>query len=628
MSSKGQRAGLAGAFLLLTAALCFTPISNNDIWLHLRTGSLILERGAVPRVEEYTYTRAGEAIVDHEWLSQIVFASAHAIAGLDGLTLLKALLFAATLAIVYRASIESAGAGAGAAAAAALATLGAALLVASHLFIRPHLFTLLFAAVFAWILPRLAAAPTDLERWLWIASLAALQLLWANLHGGFVVGILLAGTFAAGDMVASRRARAPWLALPPLLAAASLVNPYGARIYALAASFGDPIFRELILEWKSPFADPFVLTPLFWIYALWLAATLAAAVWALRRRDFACALTAVAFAALSITSRRHVSLLGVVTAPLLARAGAALAARIGGRVLPAWRAWIAVALVAATALFTATVGVPWERAEWRRPGRGIGENIPVEALRFARDAGLTGRVMTSLSFGTYVTWAAWPSLATSIDSRLEVFGGPFLRAYRAGFETAEAFRDLEGRYPADLALLAWQSESVSGAVGFLSADPAWALVYFDDVAVLYVKRAPATEGLVGRAAYRVIDPARFLSTAGTAALGTPPEIEAEARRAVGAPESLPGRPAMNSVARTILGSALRNQRRFAEAAAELRLAVAARPRNSVAWGLLGLSLAESGDRAGAREAFLELRRLVPGSTFAQRMIDELGAQGR
>ncbi|HZE89125.1 MAG TPA: hypothetical protein VE404_06230, partial [Verrucomicrobiae bacterium] len=194
MISKSLKAALAGAFLLLVAALSFTPVSNNDVWLHLRTGGLILERGAVPRAEEYTYTRAGEAIVDHEWLSQVVFASVHAIAGLDGLTLLKGLLLAATLAVVSIASFESSGSPAPAAAAAALATLGTALLIASHLFIRPHLFTLLLAAVFTWALPRLAASPTDRERWRWVAALAGLQVLWVNLHGGFVVGILLAGT--------------------------------------------------------------------------------------------------------------------------------------------------------------------------------------------------------------------------------------------------------------------------------------------------------------------------------------------------------------------------------------------------------------------------------------------------
>ena len=43
------RAGLAVSLLLLVAALAWTPISNNDIWLHLKSGSLILSRGALPR---------------------------------------------------------------------------------------------------------------------------------------------------------------------------------------------------------------------------------------------------------------------------------------------------------------------------------------------------------------------------------------------------------------------------------------------------------------------------------------------------------------------------------------------------------------------------------------------------
>jgi Flp pilus assembly protein TadD len=83
---------------------------------------------------------------------------------------------------------------------------------------------------------------------------------------------------------------------------------------------------------------------------------------------------------------------------------------------------------------------------------------------------------------------------------------------------------------------------------------------------------------------------------------------------------------MNAVARTLLGSVLQREGRHLEAIAELRAAVTARPNDTVGWGLHGLSLLQSGDRAGAHVAFTELKRRVPASIFADRMLKEVGGQ--
>jgi tetratricopeptide (TPR) repeat protein len=628
MGQSTLRASIAVSLLVLVAALAWTPISNNDIWLHLKTGSLILERGAVPRAEEYTYTREGAPLVDHEWLSQVIFSLCFGALGLAGLSLLKTLITAATLAVVF---IEAARAEPGSEppgeaarlAAATIAATWAALLIASHLFIRPHLFTFLLAAVFAAILPRLEeAAPAARRRW--IAALLVLQVLWVNLHGGFVVGILLAALNAVARAIARRRLVAD-LALPPLLAAVSLLNPYGTRIYALVGAFNDPAFKDLIVEWKSPFRDPFALTPLFWVYAAFLAAIVPAVVRALARRAYFPALAAVSLAAMSVTSRRHVSLLGAVSAPLVGRALAALAARVRVRAAPAAAAgWGSAVVVLALSAFIALAGLPWERGERRLPGSGIGENIPVEALQVMSDDKLMGRVGCSLAFGAYVTWAGWPDLKTSIDSRLEIFGGEFLRWYESALRDPEMFADLMRRDPFDLALLSWQQESVAGALQALASDPNWALIYFDDVAVLYARRGPERAATIERDEFRLVDPARFLRAAAPPAGADLADVEREARRAVAAPPPIARRPAMNAVARTILGSVLQHEGRHAEAIAELRAAVTARPNDTVGWGLLGLSLLQSGDRSGAHAAFTELKRRVPASVFADRMLKEVG----
>jgi hypothetical protein len=647
MSSRHSVALAAAAPILLAAVLSFNPISNNDIWLHLTSGRLILERLSVPRVEEYTFTREGASLVDHEWLAQVIFTLFDAEWGPAGLHLLKTAVPVALISLLLVAAVRRArppapsGANPWVVPAATLATAAAALMVATHLHLRPHLFTLLMAAVFVLILPRLSLpggkddAPdpsAERSRWIAVGLLAALQVLWVNLHGGFVIGIVLAGVPVLAALLSRLAGRSPaapnrqTLLLPLLLAAASLINPYGWKAYALVGRFGDPVFREFIVEWQSPFAGRFLFSPLFWIYVVWLGLAMAMAVGAFRRGDHSTALLVTLFGLLSVTSRRHVSLFAVVTAPDMARSLAATLSRL--RAGAALRAgWIAPGAVLALAAGIAVAGVPWGAGAWRRPGFGIAGSVPAEAVETMRLEGLQGRVFNTMAFGSYVTYAGWPGLRTFIDSRLEIFGGDFLRRFRDAGLRKEAFDLLARETPFDLVLLSWQRQSIAGPLEAMAADPRWALIYWDDLALLYARRSPEREAMIRRREFRAIHPMRFLAGGGFPGGAPIGVLEAEARRAVSDPPVLQGRPAVNATARLLLSAVMQTQGRHAEAAAELKASIAARPDSTLAWGMLGTSLMAVGDRGGAREAFEELRRRVPGSEFADQMLREIEGTG-
>ena len=72
LESRGDRRLFAGLLLLLALAASLTPIRNYDFWWHLKTGSLILSREAVPRVDPFSFTAVEAPWVDHEWLSQVL----------------------------------------------------------------------------------------------------------------------------------------------------------------------------------------------------------------------------------------------------------------------------------------------------------------------------------------------------------------------------------------------------------------------------------------------------------------------------------------------------------------------------------------------------------------------------
>ena len=61
-----------------------------DVWWHLRGGQFILEHGAIPRVDIFTYTNAGGPWIDLYWLFQVIIALLYRVGGVSALVLLKA----------------------------------------------------------------------------------------------------------------------------------------------------------------------------------------------------------------------------------------------------------------------------------------------------------------------------------------------------------------------------------------------------------------------------------------------------------------------------------------------------------------------------------------------------------
>src|SRR3989344_4520723 len=59
---------LAAIFLILVPY-----VGDNDFWLHLRIGEIIIEENHFPRTDPLSFTGSGEEFINHEWLPQIIF---------------------------------------------------------------------------------------------------------------------------------------------------------------------------------------------------------------------------------------------------------------------------------------------------------------------------------------------------------------------------------------------------------------------------------------------------------------------------------------------------------------------------------------------------------------------------
>lgn len=303
MSPRGEGGGPSHLFALVAAlaaittfllVITVTPVANNDIWLHLENGRLILEQGRVPKADPYSFTAAGARFYAHEWLAGVIFELVHRAAGIGGLIALKPLFGGAA---VLLSALAGRRLGAGRLASLVVAALAVAL--ASARFVeRPELFSYALTGIYLLVLAieqgKLSVEAQE-ERspgsmWpaailgrssLWL--LVPAQWLWVQLHGYFLTGLALIGIFLGGEIAqrilqarrVSRRAISPRLASGcvalAVMAGLGAVNPNGLEIYRFPFDVVNTrLFMQSIFEWMPPFTtEPVRALPMFTGFCLW-----------------------------------------------------------------------------------------------------------------------------------------------------------------------------------------------------------------------------------------------------------------------------------------------------------------------------------------------------------------------
>src|SRR5712691_10130909 len=173
-----QRLATALLFLAISLGACFAP-AQNDTWWQLRTGQDIWNTRSIDLNDHFSHTASGAYWPNHEWLSQVLFYAIYRVGGLRLLTACCAAAITMAWAIAWRMTSGHT---------LRRLLIGALALVpsATGWTLRPQALTLLLFATTALLLIRRREI-----------FLPLLFLVWANLHGGVVLGFVL----IAGAMV-------------------------------------------------------------------------------------------------------------------------------------------------------------------------------------------------------------------------------------------------------------------------------------------------------------------------------------------------------------------------------------------------------------------------------------------
>ncbi len=457
----------------------FTP----DFFWHLRLGHDALASRAVQAVERYSWTAEGTAYQAHSWASGALFALVDSIGGLAATEVLAwALIVAACRGVYALARGWGAGSWTG-----SLAVIGFASGSLRLLTLRPQLFTFVLLCWLLWAWQRWRGG----GRALWAAPLVCV--LWANLHGAYVLAPALLGLLAAWEAWKVVRGRSDLrragvlgaLAIGCLLA--GFVAPGGPR-YTLSALFNTPIgseFAVYVNEWRPP---RFAKAPGFFLAAPLVPALLLGR----RARPTGLELILVLGSlAGAMTAWRHVPLFGLIGLPIAAAWASRTWAEVRGteepRVgVPRWGS--AVVLGAALVLLAGSYR-PSDRALLDHPS--ISDRYPVAAARFVQEQGLPSRGFHTYPWGGCLVWAWAGEPRVWIDGRWAPYLDFFVPDHVPLEHGRPGWQERIDRWGIE-----WVLAPPDSPLATVLRDAGWLQSYADATAVVLQSPNPARRGVL------------------------------------------------------------------------------------------------------------------------------------
>jgi hypothetical protein len=387
-------------FASFAIVLAYHRIADGDLWARLIVGAAFWKNGGVPRVDTFAFTPVLPAWTDHEWGAGVIFYSLLKCFGPSVLMIFKiATAWAALLVCGAAARLK----GTNWQVLLLLAILCAlAVLPGFVTVVRSQVFSFMFFAVTLFCLELIRRG----GRWP-AGVIVAVMLVWANVHGGFVVGLGVIAVYAVAAVV-TRQSSVTMTATLLASLAVTCLNPYGTSLWSyLVPALLHP--RSKIPEWG---AIPIWGTDPYWGFRLlFVIAVVALAKGFKRDRSWIGLAVLVLTAWAAWRHRRHAPFFGLAALVYL------------GPVLEAgwteqWKRVPAIACFVVYGLLSTFVCTRFLPQASLRPAAPQGF-YPAAELNVLAAAQARGNLAVPFRWGSYALWRLSPGVKVSMDGRYE-----------------------------------------------------------------------------------------------------------------------------------------------------------------------------------------------------------------
>lgn len=456
---------------------------DGDTFWHVKAGITMLERGQLLTQDIFSHTATGIPWTAHEWLSEIIMAGIHQLAGLQGVVLFYFLVASLSFWLLFRITRR-------------LTSDWLALLWVStafafcmtHLLARPHVFSWLFGILTLDLLLRANRCRYFLP---------FIIAVWANLHGGFILGLVLQGIFIAGtilDAISKGGIRCWRNALHDqkqafLILFLSLVfsgiNPFGYHLLIFPFLVTKKVFTTGIGEWLAPNMQKEIFFRFYLLAIIFLTSLPRVKI------DWTNRLLLIFWVNASLAHGRYISMAAIFLVPLLSQIGNQVQvpfsfkqknqASPGMRLSP-YSGLIALGIVFSVMLLASTPLSPLR--PYMASIISVGpKSHPLAAVEYLKSSSLSGNMFNKYGWGGYLIYALQPRQPVFIDGRADMYGEDIFSEYRKVVALEKESMEILKKYDVNWVIFPQDTPLIR----YLLTTGGWQEVYRDEEASVLLR---------------------------------------------------------------------------------------------------------------------------------------------
>ena len=458
--------------------------SDGDLPRHLLVGKLIRTAREVSLTDIFSYRTTGFPSIPHEWLSQVIISSFYDLLGLGGVVLFTALIVTIIWSIIYYNALRRSNSLFISLAFTGLG-VGASLI---HILPRPHLFSYVFTVL--WILVLEQIYKDKPQNW-WL--LPVLMLVWVNLHGMFVLGIVIWMIYFIGDLLenpsrtwlTSKRIKS-MLAGGALSILATFLSPSGVGIWGAIASLGGNAYiKSRIPEYQSANFQ----MPETWPFILILLLTLLSFSRSTNKTLWRHIFLLAAFAGVALYSSRMMPFFAIIAVPIVAQSVTEWLKQDFPN-SPLWTTetnitainqtsngllWVFTVVIAVAMLFKANIPID---AGYK--GNTFDPHFfPIKAVTWLESNPQSGHVFNEFDWGGYMLLKLWPAQQIFMDGHTHIYGEKLTREYEQVITLSNNWESVFEKYQ-----ITWAILRVQSPVAKALENEGWTSIYQDETAII------------------------------------------------------------------------------------------------------------------------------------------------
>ncbi|NBX93258.1 MAG: hypothetical protein EB078_06935 [Proteobacteria bacterium] len=441
-----------GLLILLVVALNHTKIDENDTWWHLALGRWMVQNHAIYRTEIFSQMGLSKPFLAHEWLSEVLFYFFSSPTG-KLLSYFKLSLIVSSCAgfgvLLIRPFFRGKF--------TVPLVVALSFLIAFRAPVRPQLFEIICSSFLLVTLNSWRESPS----WKKLTGLIPVQILWANLHGSYLLGPVLLFLFALGITLSQAFPLLPgdsrqsfslgnriWLfVFSFLLLLVSLLNPFHFELLhkSFSVFFLDSYMKEYIREWYSITRVHKGIWFYVWCsYMGWGWISLFRARRVISQMDFYSLLLATSFPFFGV---RYVTLSALISFPDILKRTHDLFPR-------GLNAKMSTLILVPLVLLFFWVGYPMTLSAANPPGAGFQFGVvPTDIIQHIKANQIKGVMMNHYHDGAFIVYYLYPDVLPVIDSRTDFYGKTLFLEHTEAYTDIHLFNQFVDKYQVNLVLL-------------------------------------------------------------------------------------------------------------------------------------------------------------------------------